>query len=128
MIPSYYFNPRALNKNRSKYFKMDLENLLTEFINITKDKNNGPSFIVYKEAWRNLKFSMIHHSIKKSENISEYYQTLYGAALSFVMMDDLKEANEISNCNFKNIFSLFTIYTIFYTMPNIKIPCNITLG
>lgn len=39
-------------------------------------------FRMFKEAWKELKFSYIHFSLNNEENIEEYYQTLYGTVLT----------------------------------------------
>eukprot|EP00347_Sterkiella_histriomuscorum_P021217 403334793 len=106
--PSFYFRPFCLQQDRKFTFQRDVQTLFTTTLDIYHQQliiNQQQSldidqvksgqdinhimnlkerelFISMKQAWKNLNFSLIHHSCHKDEEIDDYYQVLYEVILN----------------------------------------------
>ena len=97
-------------------------------------------FSVFKTAWKSLRFATIHYSITPDENVREFYETLYGAALgNFVMTivaftqigfkAEEAKSETLAQKVEPTIFALYTVYSLYYTQPlTQRVKVNINLG
>jgi hypothetical protein len=76
---------------------------------------NFSSFTAFKSSWAENHFSMIHHCIHPKEDLSEFYQTIFGLLTSFMHLS--------TEMAFKSIHILYAIY---FTQINRKVLIPIT--
>ncbi len=92
MLPSYYFNAKALHKHRAKYLAADLGTLYALYTQVSftpEGQTHSLMYRDYKTAWKELNFGTIHYAIMPDENIREFYELLYGCALGIFFIAPL---------------------------------------
>ena len=63
-----------------------------------------------KQSWKNMKFSSIHHCIKKEENLLDFYQALYGTVFTVITEKLIGEVQYSTIC-------VMMLYLITKTCP-----------
>ena len=129
MLPKKLFSPKCLHPDRDIVFQDDLTtffNIILADYNIISNEDELtklPSFTYkkYKQYYHQKHFSMIHFSISKEENQKEYYEVLFGE-IQFVLFNKYPIASPISSFSnsaklnyFHKIFSIYTLYSLYYT-------------
>lgn len=79
------------------------------------------SYDKFKVYWKETQMSVLHYIKYKEENTNEYYQIIYKEMLMYLF-----PVND--NNIFSKIFSIFCLYSIYYTQPyKIKYKINVIL-
>ena len=115
MFPKSLFIQKNLNVDRDIVFQEDISNFYKYIESSEKleDLSNF-SYLNFKLHWKSKKMSLIHFIKSKEESIKEYYEVLYGEIQS---INKLKlEFLFSENINLR-IFSIFSLYSIYFTQP-----------
>lgn len=107
------------NPIKCKSNKFEIEEVIK---NLIYDKNNSnccsnnseTNYLlfqnVFKKTWKDNRISLIHLSKYKEENTIEYYQLLYKEIQLYLFTDN-------NYCLISKLFSLYCMYSMYYTQP-----------
>jgi hypothetical protein len=115
MLPKKLFTPKCLHLDRDIVFREDILNFFRSIIQYLKESEKTIiDYSAFKQLYKDKKISMLHFSKSKEENQKEYYEVLFGEIQSFMFEDRLKD-NEKEYSFLFRIFSIFTLYSVYYT-------------